>query len=135
MEGMVSKAMSATDLPTQQRTREQTMERLIGRVDRLIERAGRISERITRWRLAIFVAGVVCSVIPYKLQWYHLANAAVGSFLVVFLIVAHYHSKLETRMHRLRLWRGIKHTPLARLRLDWHASHALARPSLDSHSF
>src|SRR5207249_5968940 len=132
---MVSKAMSATDQPTQQRTREQTLERLIARVDRLLEGAGRTSVRFTRWRLAIFVAGVVCSVIPYKLQWYHLGNAAMGSFLVVFLTVAHYHSRLETRMHRLRLWRGIKHTHLARLRLDWHAIHTVATPSPDSHPF
>ncbi len=132
---MVSKAMSATDQPTQQRTREQTLERLIACVDRLLEGAGRTSARFTRWRLAIFVAGVVCSVIPYKLQWYHLGNAAMGLFLVIFLIVAHYHSRLETWMHRLRLWRDIKHTHLARLRLDWHAIDTVATPSPDTHPF
>src|SRR5207249_11565288 len=118
---MVSTAMSATDQPTQQRTREQTLERLIARVDRLLEGAGRTSARFTRWRLAIFIAGVVCSVIPYKLQWYHLGNTAMGSFLVIFLIVARYHNRLEDRMHRLRLWRNIKQTHLARLRLDWQS--------------
>src|SRR5436309_1463678 len=93
---MVSKAMSATDQPTHQRTREQILERLIARVDRLLERAGQTSASFTRWRLAVFVAGVVCSVIPYKLQWYHLGNAAMGLFLVIFLIVAQYHSRLES---------------------------------------
>ena len=76
---MVSQAMSATDQPTQQRTREQILERLIVRVDRLLERAGQTSASFTRWRLAIFVAGVICSVIPYKLQSYHFGNAAMGS--------------------------------------------------------
>src|SRR5881409_4364478 len=110
--------MSVTDQPAHQRTREQTLQRLIGRIDRLLDRAGQTSACFTRWRLPIFVSGAVCSVIPYKLQWYHLGNGAMGSFLVVFLIVAQYHSRLETRMERLRLWRDIKHTHLSRLRLD-----------------
>ncbi|MGH7206161.1 MAG: MutS family DNA mismatch repair protein [Nitrospiraceae bacterium] len=116
-------------------TREQTIQRLIARVDRLLERAGRISARFTRWRLAIFVAGVVCSVIPYKLQWYHLGNAAMGSFLIIFLIVARYHSRLENRMHRLRLWRDIKHTHLARLKLNWQAIPARTTPAPDAHPY
>jgi len=127
--------MSASDQPTHQRTREQTLQRLIARVDRLLEQAEQTSARFTRWRLAIFVAGVLCSVIPYKLQWYHLGNTALGLFLVVFLIVARYHSRLENRMHRLRLWRDIKRTHLARLRLDWHAIVTVATPSPDTHPY
>ncbi len=132
---MVNSSMPTTDRPAHQWTRERTLQRLIARVDRLLKRAERMSARFTRWRLAIFVAGVLCSVIPYKLQWYHLGNAAMGSFLVIFLVVARYHNRLEDRMHRLRLWRDIKHTHLARLRLDWQAIPARTTPAPDVHPF
>lgn len=103
------------------KTRSQILERLIVRADRRLDRAGRISERFTRWRLAIFMTGVLGTVIPYKLAWYHLGNAALGLFVLIFLTVARYHNRLEGRTHRLRTWRGIKQAHLARLRLDWEA--------------
>lgn len=132
---MVNARMPTADQSTLQRTREQTIQRLIARVDRVLERAEQTSARFTRWRLAIFVAGVIGSVIPYKLQWYHLGNASMSSFLVVFLIVARYHSRLEDRLHRLRLWRNIKSTHLARLRLNWDAIPTVATPSPHTHPY
>ncbi|MFQ5992500.1 MAG: hypothetical protein ACE5NA_08700 [Nitrospiraceae bacterium] len=105
-----------TDHPSR---RERTLERLLGRADHLLERGKRVSSTFSRWRLAIFLAGVACSVIPFKLGWYNLGNAALMAFVLIFIIVARYHSRLEDRMHRLQLWRRMKQVHLARLRLSW----------------
>jgi hypothetical protein len=100
--------------------RELSLRRLIGRADRLLARAQRASSNLSWWRLAIFLVGAACTVIPYRLGWYHTGNTALGVGLLIFLVVARYHSRLERRMQRLKLWRQIKLTHLSRLRRDWH---------------
>jgi hypothetical protein len=55
------------------------------------------------------------------LGWYHTGNTALAAALAVFFIVARYHSRLETGLHRLRLWRDIKQNHLDRLQHSWDA--------------
>ena len=95
------------------------IETMIRRTDRLISQGTRISASFTRWRLAIFLIGFVSTVTLYKLDWYHSGNLALGIFLAVFVTVAAYHNRVETRIHRLRQWKQIKLTHLARMALDW----------------
>jgi hypothetical protein len=99
--------------------RELTLGRLIGRVDRLLGRAQRVSTRLSWWRLALFLTGAAAAVTPYRLGWYHTGNVALAVGLLTFFIVARYHSRLESRMQRLNVWRGLKATHLCRLRRDW----------------
>ena len=61
------------------------------------------------------------------MEWYRAGNGALTAFVGLFLIVAGYHNRLESRLHRLRLWKQIKLVHLARLRLDWQ--HIPSRPS------
>ena len=98
---------------------------------RLVQRGQQTCGRFTRWRLAIFIAGLFCSVIPYKLGWYQLGNAALALFVLIFLVVAWYHNRLEERLHRLRLWQEIKRRHLARVMLDWASlpSPGIATPA------
>ncbi|MGQ0809986.1 MAG: MutS family DNA mismatch repair protein [Nitrospiraceae bacterium] len=93
---------------------------MLVRLNRLHARGKQASAQLTRWRLGIFVAGVVCSVLPYKLGWYHVGNTALGAFLLTFFIVARYHNRVEDRMHRIRLYLKIKQAHLGRVRLDWN---------------
>src|SRR4029079_18027541 len=95
------------------------IETMIRRTDRLISQGTRISARFTRWRLAIFLIGFVSTVTLYKLNWYHSGNLALGAFLALFVTVAAYHNRVETRIHRLRQWKQIKLTHLARMALEW----------------
>ncbi|RMH03460.1 MAG: hypothetical protein D6704_12585 [Nitrospirae bacterium] len=44
----------------------------------------------------------------------------LGAFVLLFLIVALFHTRLENRLHRLQIWRNIKQTHLGRLQLDWN---------------
>ena len=49
----------------------------------------------------------------------HLGNLTLAFSVVLFLTVAWYHNRLEDRLHRLRRWRNIKQTHLARIHLNW----------------
>jgi MutS domain V len=99
--------------------RSSQLQRLIAKVERLIARGAAASSRFTKWRLAIFIAGLVCVVTLYKSGWYNTGNLVLAAFVVLFLVVAAYHTRLEARIHRLRLWKRIKSVHLARIRLDW----------------
>lgn len=95
------------------------LQRLIGRIERLIAAGAAASSRFTTYRLAIFIAGVVCTVTLYRSGRYHGGNLALAGFVVLFLIVASYHNRLEQRIHRMRVWRTIKSEHLARVQLAW----------------
>jgi len=97
------------------------IETIIRRTDRLITQGAGTSATFTRWRLAIFLIGFVSTITLYKLDWYHSGNLAFGAFLALFITVAAYHTRVETRIHRLRQWKQIKRAHLARIALDWAA--------------
>jgi hypothetical protein len=100
-------------------SRARQLQRLIGRIERLIAGGAAVSSRFTTYRLAIFIAGVICSVTLFRSGYYQSGNLALAAFVVVFLIVASYHNRLEERIHRLRLWTDIKSAHLARVHLAW----------------
>src|SRR5688500_16968224 len=115
--------------------RDASLVRLLARIDRSLDRAVRTSGRVTRWRFAIFMIGAVASITLFQQQWYQFGNVALVGSLTLFIIVARYHSKLEDRVQRLRVWRRIKATHLARLRLDWTGIPARVTPSLEQHPY
>ena len=104
-------------MPTVSRTAQ--LPRLIGRIERLIERGADASSRFTKARLAIFTAGLLCSVTLFRSGWYQTGNVTLAGFIIIFAVVAAYHNRLESRIHRLRLWKSIKSVHLARLGLAW----------------
>lgn len=98
---------------------ESRYERLIARLDRMRGRAGRCSERYTRWRIAIFTVGAIAVGIaafrdPARGGWIPLLLSGG-----LFAVVARSHGRLKHRLRRLDAWIAIKRTHLARLRLDW----------------
>jgi hypothetical protein len=103
------------------RSRLVQIEALIRRADRLLSRGTKASARITRWRLVLFLVGLACTVTLYKLDRFSAGNGALVLFIVLFVAVAAYHNRLESRIHRLRVWKTIKTAHLARMRLDWAA--------------
>ncbi len=101
--------------------RSAQLQRLLERIDRLITRGTAASARFSKWRLSIFVSGLLCTVTLFRSGWYQSGNLTLAGFVALFLIVAAYHNRLEHRIHRLRVWRGIKSAHLARVLLDWAA--------------
>ncbi len=100
-------------------SRAKQLQRLVGRIERLITGGTALSSRFTTYRLAIFIAGVICTVTLFRSGHYQSGNLALAGFVIVFLIVASYHNRLEQRIHRLRLWTAIKSAHLARVQLAW----------------
>ncbi len=99
--------------------RRDALQRSIERAGRWLDRGTHVSSQFSRWRMGIFLIGFVVCLCFYKAEWFHSGNGALAIFILIFLAVAHYHSRLEYRLKRLRLWQHIKRTHLARLRLDW----------------
>ncbi len=117
------------------RSRTVQLETAVRRTDRLIAQGLQLSATFTRWRLAIFLIGLISTVTLYKLDWYHGGNLALGLFLAVFIAVAAYHNRVETGIHRLRQWRQIKLVHRARIALDWTAIPARPGEAPTSHPY
>ena len=101
--------------------REQTLTRLLRRGDRLHRLGTGASASFSRWRLILFLIGLLTTVGLYRLGQYSEGNWSTALFLIGFVIVAAYHNRLEHRIHRLTIWSALKRQHLARLRLDWQA--------------
>ncbi|MBH0180978.1 MAG: hypothetical protein HP490_04680 [Nitrospira sp.] len=104
-------------MPTPSRPAQ--LQRMLIRIDRLIQQGTHTSARFTLCRLVIFLAGLGCSIALYTSGWYTTGNSALAGFVGLFLAVAVYHNRLEHRIHRLRLWKSIKAAHSARITLDW----------------
>lgn len=117
------------------RLRASHLERLLSRAARLLTRGTEASARITRWRLILFLTGLASTVTLYKLDRYQSGNLALVLFVALFIAVAAYHNRLESRIHRLRLWRRIKTAHLARIRLDWAAIPSRLHDTRPSHLY
>ena len=84
-----------------ERSRTSQLERVLARTERLLAKGTEASGRVTRWRLILFLVGLVCTVTLYKLEWYHSGNLALAGFVDIFVAVAAYHNRLGSRIHRL----------------------------------
>ena len=112
-----------------------SLTRLVEKLDRMIALGTASSSKITRWRLIIFIVGAICTVALYKMEWYQAGNGILAVFIALFMIVAAYHNRLESRLHRLRLWKQIKLAHLARLSLDWDHIPSRSSRAPDQHPY
>lgn len=126
--------MGLTDVPGAA-SRAPALDRIIRRLDRVLIQATKVSSRYTRWRLAIFLTGAAATITLFQQHWYRTGNATLVLFVAVFLLVARYHNRLEDRMQRMRRWRHIKTTHLARLTLDWASIPYHAVPIPEHHPY
>ena len=106
--------------PHHSQSRALALTRLLRRTDRQLSTGQKVSARFSTWRLVIFLTGAAGAIALYKTAAFHAGNASLALFLLTFLLVARYHSKLEARMQRLRHWQTIKRQHLARLSLTWN---------------
>ncbi|MFM8551675.1 MAG: MutS-related protein [Nitrospiraceae bacterium] len=127
--------MSDSPPPRPAQDRGHALQRLIRRADRLLARGEETSASFSRWRLAIFLIGAAASVAAYRQAWFHLGNGLLGLFIVLFLIVARYHNRLEDHLQQLRNWRTIKRRHVARLALDWPIIPTRPIPVPDGHPY
>ncbi|MGQ0666113.1 MAG: MutS family DNA mismatch repair protein, partial [Nitrospiraceae bacterium] len=115
--------------------REPQLERLLRRIAALIRKGQRASSAFSRWRLILFIAALLCAITFYKIAWFQIGNWSLATFVTVFAVVAGYHNRLESRIHRLRQWQRIKRSHLARIRLDWEQIPERAHPIPSQHPY
>jgi len=101
--------------------REQTLTRLLRRGERLHGQGTAASASFSRWRLILFLIGLLTTISLYRLEQYSAGNWSTALFLIGFVIVAAYHNRLEHRIHRLTIWSTLKRQHLARIRLNWES--------------
>lgn len=115
--------------------REQTLTRLLRRGERLQHQGKQASARFSRWRLVLFLTGLLTTISLYRLGLYSEGNWSTALFLIGFVIVAAHHNRLEHRIHRLMLWGTVKAQHLARVRLDWPALPPCPPIAADTHLY
>src|SRR5262245_57227355 len=64
-------------------SRARQLQRLIGRIERLIAGGAAVSTRFTTYRLAIFITGVICTVTLFRSGLCHSGNLALAGFVSV----------------------------------------------------
>jgi hypothetical protein len=117
-------------------------EHYLRHIDRLERRLRAIEEASVRYswtRLGIVIAGVGVALLLFYTVSDPAGWSAVGFFLLLFLIVAHYHGRIEHARRRYRHWIVLKRRQLARVRHDWEGipvpAAAAAASSVGDHPF
>ncbi|MCZ7673062.1 MAG: hypothetical protein M5U34_41055 [Chloroflexi bacterium] len=99
--------------------RKAVISRQINRLDARLAALQQSGDRLSRWRLVVFVVGVITAVVAL-LQWGIWPWLAVSVVVVAaFAIVVRLHRKVDNARQRIQLWRQIKQTHLARMDLAW----------------
>ncbi|HTI15464.1 MAG TPA: hypothetical protein VL461_13025 [Dictyobacter sp.] len=94
---------------------EQQIERLRRRIDANTPRSNRYS-----WlRVFVFFGGIIVSVALAILVDWWVALPVFVLAMVLFGVLAHYHSLIERSITRHTLWMHIKSAHIARMKLDW----------------
>lgn len=96
-----------------------SLKRQIGRLEARQAVLKAQHEQFSRWRLVIFVGGMLASLVAfYALAiWWGLA-LMVGT-LAAFAGVVRVHRRVQDRLRRIGIWQKIKETHVARMTLDW----------------
>ena len=77
------------------------------------------SDRYSWLRLAIFLVGVVLTVLLFFLAGWLWGLILAVIVVIAFSIAVYYHRVVERSITRHKLWLHIKKTQIARIQLDW----------------
>lgn len=108
--------------------KQKSLENKIEKLSHRIEYLDNLSKKFSYFRLLIILTGVGLSLIMF------ISKIEVPSYFVfavtiaVFLVVSHYHSKIDTGARRLKTWLNIQKTHLARLNIDWDSIPKITLP-------
>lgn len=104
-----------------QQERRHSIERQIQRLEKRVDQLDQQSNRYGWIRVGIFFIGLLVSVgLAFLVGWW-LGIVCFLITLLLFAAVAYYHQRMERSLTRHKIWRHLKETELARMRLDWNA--------------
>ncbi len=93
---------------------------LISRFEQREKKLQSISDKISRFRLVIFLIGLILFFVLFFSASNISALIEAVIFSILFGIAANKQSKVDNGIKRLRLWKKIKNTHIARINLDWN---------------
>ncbi|MEM1042035.1 MAG: hypothetical protein AAGI91_05340 [Bacteroidota bacterium] len=100
-------------------TTAESLDHLLARLDAHLARLADRSRRLSRWRIATFLAGLVAALGVGNTFGAGAGWAVAGIAALGFYGLAKVHDRVEAARARARLWRGLQARHLARLGLDW----------------
>ena len=100
------------------------------RVSSQLARLHQISDRLSRWRLIVFAAGLALSGVALIARGDVAFWGITGVWVVGFAVLVRWHRAINAAIVRREVWLDIKRRHIARMTLDWaglpyaHADHA-----------
>ena len=113
-----------TTLPTSSTTQQRLghLQRTLVHLDRRLSTLQRLSERIGWLRLAVFVIGAAIALLLYASDATNSSAAgtlAIVLTLIGFGVAVAQHRRITRGIGRLRAWRVVKSTHIARIQREW----------------
>ncbi len=99
--------------------RIKAIQRQVRRIEQHIALLDQVSRRFSRIRLGIVVGAIIVALIVNFSGAENIAWGVIGLGIVLFLIVARFHDGVEYGLKKHQIWRDIKSTHLARMKLEW----------------
>ena len=85
--------------------------------------------------MALFLLALLICGVLYRGELFIVGNWVLAMFIIVFVAVAQYHNRFEFRLSRLRVWKSIKQTHLARVQLHWTDMPEYEQSSPSNHPY
>ncbi len=104
---------------TRKQTRQKVLENQARRLRQQLAVLRRRSDRLVRWRLLLFMAGLAGSgvtLLTAGVWWWGVVSVVAAG---PFFTAVYAHHQLEKGIRRYEIWLSIKETHLARMTLDW----------------
>ncbi len=98
------------------------------RVSGQLARLQQISERLSRWRLIVFAAGLALSSVALIARGDVAFWAITGVWVIGFALLVRWHRAITVAIARREVWLDIKRRHIARMTLDWAG---LPNPRID----
>lgn len=88
------------------------------RLSRYLTLYNQRSDQFSRWRLFLFLGGIVATLAALAFSQ-TLALIVTLVWLAAFVVLVRRHQRVLLTLAQFRIWRQIKQTHIARMRLDW----------------
>ena len=91
----------------------------IARIERKIDELDKASSQISRWRLGVFLAGILYSYFAINTLNSFLYTLLLFVFIIGFIVLIDRHLKVEKTLEKFKYLKQIKEEHIARYDLDW----------------
>lgn len=116
--------------------RLRALRRYVERLERRVQWLERLSRRYVRGRVTLVLSGLGSIFLVSRILGDGYGWLIAGVFLVAFVGVARYHSRVQASLQRHHAWRRLKTLHIARMTLEWeHIPPPLETPVAMEHPF